>query len=105
MTEQYFTHKSYKIISEMFQAKFSGKEVPNNSNMSRIIAKFHQHGTVCNVPHGREKTVLPPRMLEIVLSELAPNDPRTSKSLCQVVCEHHNEGLSYGTTYRATKAL
>ncbi len=88
VTEQYFTHKSYKTVSEMFQAKFPGKDVPNKSTMSRIIAKFRQHGNVCNLPHNREKTALTQRLLATVFSELEPNDPGTSKSLRQVVCEH-----------------
>ncbi len=40
VTEQYFAHKSYKTVSEMFQAKFPGKDVPNKSTMSHIITKF-----------------------------------------------------------------
>ncbi len=98
-------HKSYKTVSEMFQAKFPGKGVPNKSAMSCIIAKFRQCGTVCNLLHNREKTVLTPRVLAKVSSELAPNDPGTSKSLRQVIREHCNEGLSYGTTHHATEAL
>ncbi len=89
VTKQYFAHKSYKTVSEMFQAKF-----PDKSTISRIIAKFYQHGTVCNLPHDREKTVLTLHTLDTVLSELVPNDPGTSKSLRQVVCEYHSEGLS-----------
>ncbi len=81
VTEQYFVHKSYKIVSEMFQAKFPDKDVPNKSTKSRIIAKFLQNGTVCNLQHDKEKTALTPCVLATVSSELAPNDPRTSKSL------------------------
>ncbi len=105
VTKQYFAHKLYKTVSKMFQAKFSGKDVPNKSTMSRIIAKFRQHGIVCNLQRDREKTALTPRMLTTVSSELTPNDPGTSKSLCQVVHEHGNEGLSYGTTHCALEAL
>ncbi len=105
VTEQYFAHKSYKTVSEMFQAKFSGENVPNKSTISRIIAKFRQYGTVSNLPHNREKTELTPCVLATVLSELAPNDPGTSKSLGQVVSEHHNEGFSYGTTHHTMEAL
>ncbi len=89
----------------MFQAKFPGKDVPNKSTMSRIIAKFCQHGTVCNLPHDREKTVLTPYMLATMSSEMAPNDPGISKSLCRVVRKHRSEGLSYGTTHRTVEAL
>ncbi len=89
----------------MFQAKFPVKDAPNKSIMSRIIEKFRQHDTVCNLPHDREKTALTPRVLATVSSDLAPNDPGTSKSLCQVVHEHRNEGLSYGTAHYATEAL
>ncbi len=46
VNKQYFAHKLYKTVSEMFQVKFVGKDVPNKSTMSRIIAKFYQHGTV-----------------------------------------------------------
>ncbi len=60
VTEQYFAHKSYKTVFEMFKAKFPGKDVPNKFTMSCIIAKFHQRGTVCNLPYNREKTVLTP---------------------------------------------
>ncbi len=79
--EQYFTHKSYKNVSEMFHMKFLSKDVPNKSTMSRIIAKFCQHGTVCNLPHDIEKTVLTPCVLATVSFELASNDTGTSKSL------------------------
>ncbi len=89
----------------MFQVKFPGKNVPNKSTMSRIIAKFCQHGTVCNLPHAREKTVLTPLVLATVSSELTPRDPGTSKSLGQVVRKHLNEGLSYGIAHCATEAL
>ncbi len=85
VTEQYSAHKSYKTVSKKFQAKFPGKDEPNKSTMSCIIAKFRQHDTVCNLPHDREKTALTPRVLATVSCELAPNDPETSKSLCQVV--------------------
>ncbi len=105
VTEQYFTQKLYKIVSEMFQAKFPGKDVLNKSTVSRIIAIFGQHGTVCNLPHDREKTALTPCVLGTVLCELASNDPGTSKSLRQVIREHRNEGLSYGTTHHAMEAL
>ncbi len=96
VTEQYFAHKSYKNVSEMFQAKFPGKDMLNKSTMSYIIAKFRQHGTVCNLPHDREKTALTLHVLATVSSELAPNNPGTFKSLLQVVCKHRKEGLSYG---------
>ncbi len=89
----------------MFQAKFPGKDVPSKSTISRIIAKFCQHGTVCNLSLDREKTALTLRVLAPVSSELAPNDPGTSKSLHQVICEHRNEGLSYGTTHHAMESL
>ncbi len=105
VTEQYFAHKSYKTVSEMFQAKFPGTDVPNKSTMSRIITKFHQHNTVCNLLHDREKTALTPRVLATVSSELAPNDTLTSESLCQIIHEHHNEGLSSGNVHRTTEAL
>ncbi len=61
----------------MFQVKFPGKDVPNKSTMSRIIAKFCQHDMVCNLPHDREKTVLTQRVSATVSSELASNDPGT----------------------------
>ncbi len=105
VTEQYFMHKSYKIVSEIFQAKFPGKDMPNKSTMNHIIAKFCQHVTVWNLPHDGEKTVLTPRVLATVFSELVPNDPGTSKSLCQIVRENRSEGLSYSTTHHATEAL
>ncbi len=89
----------------MFQANLLGKDVPNKSTMSRIISKFCQHGTVCNLPYDREKTALTPRALATVSSELALNDPGTSKSLHQVVHEHRNKVLSYSTTHCATEAL
>ncbi len=72
--------------------------------MNLIIAKFRQHGTVCNLPHDREKTALTLCVLATVSPELAPNDPGTSRSLRQVVHEHRNEGLSYGTAHHATEA-
>ncbi len=105
VTEQYFAHTLYKTVSEMFQAKFPGKDMPNKSTISRIIAKFCQHGTVCNLPHDKEKTALTPRVLATVSYELAPNDSGTSKSLCQVIRKHRNQVLSYGTAYCATEAL
>ncbi len=46
VTKQCFAHKSYKTVSEMFQAEFPGKDVPKKSIISRISAKFRQHGTV-----------------------------------------------------------
>ncbi len=100
VTKQYLAHKLYKAVSEMFQAKFPGKDVPNMSTMSRIIAKFHQHCTVCNLPLNREKTALSPHVATLS-SKLAPNDPATSKSLRQVVCKHHNEGSSFSTARHA----
>ncbi len=66
VTAQYFAHKSYKTISEMFQVKFPGKDMHNKSTMSRIIAKFHPHGTVCNLPYNREKTALTQHVLATV---------------------------------------
>ncbi len=105
VTEQYFAHKSYKTVSEMFQAKFPGKDVSNKSTMSHIIAKFRQHGPVCNLPHNREKAALTSRVLARVSSELASNNRGISKSFCQVICEHRNEGLSYSTTHCAMEAL
>ncbi len=81
VTEQYFAHELYKTVSEMFQAKFLGKDVPNKSTMSRIIAKFRQQCTVCNLPHNKEKTALTPHVMVTVSSESATNDPGTSKSL------------------------
>ncbi len=89
----------------MFHMKFPEKDKPNKSTVSRIVAKFHQHGTVGNLPYEREKFALTPCVLATVSSESAPNDPGTSKSLRQVVHEHRNEGLSHSATHRAMEAL
>ncbi len=105
VTERYFGHKAYKTVSEMFRAKFPGKDIPNKSTMGRIIAKFLQRGTVCNLPNDGEKTALTSRVLAAVSSELAPNDPGTSTFFRQVVHQHRNEGLSYGTAHHITEAL
>lgn len=106
IVEHYFATKSYKTVLKMFKDEFPGREPPNNSSVSRIVAKFREYGTVRNLPHDREKTALTPQVLATVASELAGTTPSPStKSLRRVVLEHRNEGLTYGTAHRAVQAL
>ncbi len=88
----------------MFQAMFQGKDMPNKYTMSRIIAKFRQRSTVCNLWHVREKTALTPACWQ----QCRLNRCQTTQELpnfCQVVRKHRNKGLLYGTAHHATEAL
>ncbi len=71
----------------------------NRENILRLVNKFHQTGTVNNLPHHRMHTALTPETLGMVLSALSaiPN-----KSL-QIVAKEQN--VSYSTVHHATRAL
>ncbi len=57
----------------------------NRRHVTRLVSKFRTHGTVCNLPHVRDRTVLSPA-IEKVREVLTVNP---TKSLRRVTKEEN----------------
>ncbi len=52
-----------KLLLINFAKKFPNAETVNRRHVTRLVSKFQTHGTVCNFPHVRDKTVLSPAIV------------------------------------------
>ncbi len=67
MPQRVFIVKEYlksngnvKLLLINFAKKFPNAERVNRRHVTRLVSKFRTHGTVYNLPHVRDKTVLSP---------------------------------------------
>ncbi len=54
-----------KLLLINFAKKFPYAKSVNRRHVTRLVSKFRTHGTVCNLPHERDKTVLSPAIEKV----------------------------------------
>jgi len=58
IVERYFTSHSYACVVDKFRVKYLDVSVPNNSTITRLIARFHESGTFSDKKRTGRPTVL-----------------------------------------------
>ncbi len=60
--EEYYlkSNGNVKLLLINFPKKFPNAESVNCRHVTHLVSKFRTHGTVCNLPHVRDETVLSP---------------------------------------------
>ncbi len=84
--------------NKLYASKFVDASTLNRKNISRLVYKFGQPGTVNNLPDHRTHTALTLETLAMVSSSLSE---ARNKSLWRVAKE---QNVSYGTAHCATCA-
>ncbi len=86
IVEEYLkSNGNVKLLLINFAKKFPNAESVNPRHVTRLLSKFRTHGTVCNLPHVRDKTVLSPAIGKV--KELLMVNP--PKSLRRVTKEEN----------------
>ncbi len=75
--EHYFTTKSDESVQDVFKRVFPGKQLPANSTICRLVAKFSVKGGCADLPKPCNLTVVTPRNRVRVAASVTEN-PRLS---------------------------
>ncbi len=73
-----------KLLLINFAKKFPNAESVNRRHVTRLVSKFRTHGTVCNLPHVRDKTVLLPA-IEKVREVLTVNPTKSLRRIMAII--------------------
>ncbi len=66
IVEEYLkSSENVKLLLINFAKKVPNAESVNRRHITRLVSKFRMHGTVCNLPHVRDKTVLSPAIEKV----------------------------------------
>lgn len=99
IVEQYLSTRSYVHVVNEFRKKYPDAAVPNNSTITRLIARFRECGSVAD----RKRTGRPAILTDAKLDEVRNAMLRSpSKSLRRL--SSHSQ-ISYGSAQKAMKKL
>ncbi|KAL4084269.1 hypothetical protein QTP88_028094 [Uroleucon formosanum] len=99
IVEHYFASRSYACVVDEFRVKYPNVAVPNNSTITRLIARFRETGSVSDKKRTGRPTVLTDAKLAEVRNVMLHSP---SKSLRRLSA--HSQ-ISYGSAQKAMKKL
>ncbi len=86
IVEEYLkSNGNFKLLLINFAKKFPNAERVNRRHVTHLVSKFRMYGTVCNLPHVRDKTVLSPAIEKV--REVLTSNP--TKSLRRITKEEN----------------
>ncbi len=88
-----------KIGKKVYASKFVDAPPLNRKNISRLVNKFYQTGTVNNSHHHRTRIALPPETLAKVSNVISETSNKSLQRVTEV------QIVSYDTAHRATCTL
>lgn len=99
IVERYFTSRSYVRVVNEFRDKYPDAVVPNNSTITRLIARFRECGSVADRKRTGRPAILTDAKLEEVRDVMLQSPSKSLRRLST-----HSQ-ISYGSAQKAMKKL